>query len=174
LAGVGIGWYHGNMSKPTQPPATVPERRRRTTAVGGLLREVLAPATAKQGMLLAQLLPYWPSICPLLAAHAVPESLRAGTLTLAATTSSVQRELQFLAPSIVEGANTIFGYAVVTQVRAVVRGEQAMPLRRPRLTEPLPVNQAAADKARASCQHVGDEALRTALAKLGAQALKGS
>lgn len=163
------------MTEPTQPPAKPePARRRRATAVGGLLREVLAPATAKQGILLAQLLPYWPSICPLLAAHAVPESLRGGTLTVATRTSSAQRELQFLAPSIVEGANTIFGYAVVTQIRAVVRGEQPTTLRRPQLTEPLPLNAAAADKAHATCQHIGDEALRTALAKLGAQALKGS
>ena len=158
-----------------QPPAHLPTRRRRATAVGGLLREVLAPAAAKQGVLLAQLLPYWPSICPLLAAHAVPESLRAGTLTLAATTSSVQRELQFLAPSIAEGANLIFGYTVVTQVRAVVRGgAAAAPGRQPRLTPPLPFNTAAADSALQVCQHITDEPLRTALAKLGAQALKGS
>jgi hypothetical protein len=153
-------------------PAKIPERRRRTTAVGGLLREALAPATAKQGVILAQLLPYWPSICPLLAAHAVPESVRAGTLTVATTTSSVQRELQFLAPSILEGANTILGYIAITGVKAVVRGEVGSGQKPAKLTKPLPPSLAATDKAAAVCQSVGDEALRMALAKLGAQVLK--
>lgn len=152
-------------------PAKVPERRRRTTAVGGLLREALAPATAKQGVLLAQLLPYWPSICPLLAAHAVPESVRAGTLTVATTTSSVQRELQFLAPSILEGANTILGYTAIHSLKAVVRGEGGMGKKAPKLTKPLPPSLQATDKAAAACQNVGDDDLRKALASLGAQVL---
>jgi hypothetical protein len=160
------------MSENAQP-AKISERRRRTTAVGGLLREALAPATAKQGVLLAQLLPYWPSICPLLAAHAVPESVRAGTLTVATTTSSVQRELQFLAPSILEGANTILGYTAMHSLKAVVRGEAGSGPKPVKLTKPLPPSKAATDKAAAACQSVGDEALRMVLAKLGAQVLKG-
>jgi hypothetical protein len=158
------------MSENAQP-AKVFERRRRTTAVGGLLREALAPATAKQGVLLAQLLPYWPSICPLLAAHAVPESVRAGTLTVATTTSSVQRELQFLTPSILEGANTILGYTAIHNLKAVVRGEGGMRKKPPKLTKPLPPSQQATDKAAAACQSVGDDDLRKALASLGAQVL---
>ncbi len=163
------------MQHSTQPEIS---RRRRTTAVGGLLREVLAPAAAKQGILLAQLLPYWPSICPLLAAHAVPESVRAGTLTLATTTSSVQRELHFLAPSIIEGVNAILGYAAITSVKAMVRGETrgmaGAPGKAPKLTAPLPPSRALTDKAAKACQTINDDDLRTALAKLGAVALKGS
>ncbi len=158
------------MEDKLQPSAPLP-RRRKAVAMGGLLRDVLAPAAAKQGVLLAQIMPFWPSICPLLANYAVPESLRAGTLTLAAHTSSAQRELQFITPSIIEGANIVLGYTVVQQVKVVVRGEaaKANPLK---LTKPLPPLPQVADKAAKVCQTVADDALRAALTALGAQVLK--
>jgi hypothetical protein len=159
------------MKPAAQSPLPVAPRRKRSLAIGACLGEVLAPHMRKQGVILAQLLPYWPSICPLLAEHAVPESIRAGTLTLAAQTSSVQRELHFLAPSILEGANRVLGYEALQQVRAVVRGASAKQTNTPKLASPLRPTAIATDKATAICQNVNEPTLKDALQRLGALAL---
>lgn len=153
------------------PQASEAHRRKRSIAIGACLGGILAPHMRKQGVMLAQLLPYWPSICPLLAEHAVPESIRSGTLTLAAQTSSVQRELHFLAPSILEGANRVLGYEALQQVRAVVRGASAKPAAIPKLASPLRASPLAADKATRICESISEPSLKDALQRLGALAL---
>ncbi|MFO0500174.1 MAG: DciA family protein [Pseudomonadota bacterium] len=154
-----------------KPEAGPPARHKRVQAVGGLLRGALGPLTAKQGAQLAQILPFWPSICPMLHAYGVPESLRAGELTIAAQTSSAQREFTFLAPSITEGANRVLGYEGVHKIRSVVRAQGSAVKLRP-LAVPLPTGAAAIEKAVKVCQNVGDDELREALVRLGTRALK--
>lgn len=146
-------------------------RRLRPQAVGGLLRHALGPLTTKQGVQLAHILPFWPSICPLLHEHGVPESLRGGELTIAAATSSAQREFQFLAPCIIEGANRVLGYAGVSKIRSVVRSGALQPKTTAALSAPLPASPEAVEKAIKSCQSVKDEGLREALVRLGTRAL---
>lgn len=149
-----------------QPPA----RHKRVQAVGGLLRTALGPLSSKQGAQLAQILPFWPSICPMLHAYGVPESLRGGELTIAAQTSSAQREFTFLAPSIIEGANRVLGYEGVKKIRSVVRA-QGLALKPMQLAQPLPTSAQAVEKAINVCQNVGDDELREALVRLGTRAL---
>ena len=154
-----------NPVKPESPP----ERRQRSVAVGACLAGVVAPHVRKQGLMLAQLLPFWPQICPLLAEHAVPEAVQGSTLVLAATTSSAQRELQFLAPSILESANRVLGYEALKQVKAVVRsGHLAKPAK---LAQPLPKNTKLTDKAAQICKSLPNDELREALQSFGAVAL---
>jgi hypothetical protein len=136
-----------------------------------LLRATLAPLSQKQGVQLAHILPFWPSICPLLHAHGTPESLRGGTLTICTPTSSAQREFMFLAPSIIEGANRVLGYEAVSQIRCMVRG-QAPHTQAAKLAAPLPPSSAATDKATHICQTVPQDDLRAALVKLGSWVLK--
>ena len=107
----------------------------------------------------------------MLYAYGVPESLRGGELTIAAQTSSAQREFTFLAPSIIEGANRVLGYAGVSKIRSVVRA-QGPALKKPELATPLPTTAAAIEKAVKVCQNVSDDELREALVRLGTRALK--
>ena len=150
-------------------PSAPSVRRQRSVAVGACLTEVVAPHVRKQGLMLAQLLPFWPQICPLLAAYAVPEAVQGNTLVLAAATSSAQRELQFLAPSILEGANRVLGYEALKQVKAVVRSTPQA--KATKLAQPLQGNSKTADKAAQICKSVPHDELREALQSFGTVAL---
>jgi hypothetical protein len=152
---------------PVAPPEA---RRKRALAFGALLAGVVGPAMSKKGAILVQILPHWPAICPLYAAHAVPEKVTGTTLHLAATTASVQAELAYISPSIIEGVNTVLGYAAITQVRSRVQGATRAAVAKP--TQNLPPSSTTLHRAQKVCQNVGDTELREALTRLAAQTLK--
>jgi hypothetical protein len=148
-------------------------RKKRTVAVGAVLAPLMAPTLAKQGVALAQIVPHWGAICPLLAAHSCPESLRGDTLTVAVASDGVKQELHYIAPQVMEGVNTLLGYTAVTKVRAMTRHDVGQKARTQAAGKPTPTRAAAAvaaagDKARALCESVQDEGLKAALARLGA------
>lgn len=161
-----------------QPVAPPEARRKRAQAFGALLAGVAGPALARQGATLAHILPHWGAICPLYAAHAVPEKVSGSTLYLAASTASVQAEVAYITPSIIEGVNSLLGYAAITQVRSRVRGERAVARGagrgggRGQPTQGLPCAAETLHRAQKVCQNVPDAELREALTRLASRALK--
>lgn len=150
-------------------------RKKRAQAVGAVLAPLVAPALARQGAALAQVVPHWGAICPLLARFSVPESLRGDVLTVAVASDGVKQELHYVAPQIIEGVNLLLGYSAVAKVRAVTRHDiaSAAKARGEGGPQALPKPGAAErDRAEALCKSIRDEGLRAALAKLGAHVLK--
>lgn len=150
-------------------------RKKRAQAVGAILAPLVAPALARQGAVLAQIVPHWAAICPLLARFSVPESVRGDVLTVAVASDGVKQEMHYVAPQIVEGVNLLLGYSAIAKVRAMTRHDvaQAVEARMEGLPKAMPKPSAAErDRAEVLCKSVRDDDLRAALAKLGAQVLK--
>lgn len=144
------------------------ERRKRSVAVGAVLGPLVAPALARQGAALAQIVPHWGAICPLLAAYSAPESLRGDVLSVAVASDGVKQELHYITPQIIESVNALLGYAAVAKVRAVTRHEVALQAAPRVVPRKAAAPGKAHDKAEAVCQSVRDEGLREALVRLGA------
>ncbi len=153
-------------------------RTKRQVALGHVLAPLVQPALARQGVLLAQIVPHWRALCPLLADHSCPESVKGDVLTVAVASDGVKQELHYVTPQIVEGLGRLLGYEAITRVRAVTRHDlksrEAPP---PRLAVPAATaatSHALGDKAASLCKSVGDDDLRAALAGLGVQVLKNN
>lgn len=150
------------------------ERMKRGVALGNVLAPLVQPALAKQGVLLAQIVPHWRAICPLLAEYSCPESVKGDVLTVAVVSDGVKQELHYVTPQIVESIAKLLGYAAISKVRGITRHDlkrsqgQGMGMR----TVPVaPPNAAVGDKAASLCKSVRDDDLRAALAGLGSQIL---
>ncbi len=150
------------------------ERMKRGVALGNVLAPLVQPALAKQGVLLAQIVPHWRAICPLLAEHSCPESVKGDVLTVAVVSDGVKQELHYVTPQIVESIGKLLGYTAITKVRGITRhdlkrsqgqggGLRAAPV--------VPPTSAMGDKAASLCKSVRDDDLRAALAGLGSQIL---
>ncbi|PZP39783.1 MAG: hypothetical protein DI585_03040 [Pseudomonas fluorescens] len=152
-------------------------RTKRQQAVGAILAPLMQPALAKQGVVLAQIAPHWRAICPLLADHSFPESVKQDILTVAVASDGVKQELHYVTPQIIEGISRLLGYSAITKVRAITRHDVMKRAgARPAAafgTPPMaPVAAAVRDKADTLCKSVRDDELREALSGLGAQILK--
>lgn len=149
------------------------ERMKRGVALGRVLAPLVQPALAKQGVLLAQIVPHWRAICPLLAEHSIPESVKGDVLTVAVVSDGVKQELHYITPQIVESIGTLLGYAAITKVRGVTRHDLKRSLGQGTMRGTVAAKPPAAvsDKAASLCKTVRDEDLRAALAGLGAQIL---
>jgi hypothetical protein len=161
--------------KPAGGLAATDVRKKRQVALGAVLAPLMAPALARQGVLLAQIAPHWRAICPLLANHSCPESVKGDVLTVAVASDGVKQELHYITPQVIEGINRLMGYEAIGKVRAVTRHDLLKTLmgrvvERPKASKPD--NGAGRDKADAMCKSVRDDDLRAALGRLGAEILK--
>ena len=152
-------------------------RTKRQQAVGAILAPLMQPALAKQGVVLAQIAPHWRAICPLLADHSFPESVKQDILTVAVASDGVKQELHYVTPQIIEGISRLLGYSAITKVRAITRHDVmkragARPAAAFGAPPVAPVAAAVRDKADTLCKSVRDDELREALSGLGAQILK--
>lgn len=152
-----------------QDPKKDDLRRKYSVAVGRLLAPVMDPLLARQGAMLAQIVPHWPALCPMFAAYSVPEKVRGRTLTVAVASDSVKQEMHYISPQIVEGINTLLGYSALEKVQCITlqTGMWAKPLapvKALRKEQPMVPD----DKLKGLCESVGDEGIRHALLKLGA------
>lgn len=163
--------------KPTGGLATSDVRKKRNMALGAVLAPIMEPTLARQGVLLAQIVPHWRAICPLLAAHSCPENVRGDILTVAVASDGVKQELHYVTPQIIEGINRLLGYAAIGKVRAVTRHDvgrkDGVIAKRVGMNtvQNLPASGAARDKAETMCKSVRDDDLRAALGRLGAEIL---
>ena len=148
-------------------------RVKRQVALGSVLAPLVQPALARQGVLLAQIVPHWRAICPLLAEHSCPESVRGDVLSVAVVSDGVKQELHYVTPQIIENITRLLGYAAVSKVRAVTRHDLKRSQGRGAVRQPpaAPPATAVGDKAASLCKSVRDEDLRAALAGLGQQIL---
>lgn len=160
--------------------ATTDVRKKRQVALGAVLAPLMEPTLARQGVLLAQIAPHWRAICPLLAAHSCPESVRGDTLTVAVASDGVKQELHYITPQIIEGINRLLGYAAIAKVRSMTRHDVGQSRTADALgaqigakpAASLQVSGADRDKAESMCKSVRDDDLRAALSRLGAEILK--
>lgn len=178
-----MAWYSAAMAGKLQDKnaavkaAVSDVRKKRTLAVGAVLAPLMAPTLAKQGVALAQVIPHWRAICPLLAAHSCPESLRGDTLTVAVASDGVKQEMHYISPQIIESVNALLGYAAIAKVRTITRHDVGQKAKLQAGRKPAPAKAAAAaaasgDKAKALCEGVSDDGLKVALARLGSVLLK--
>lgn len=166
--------------KPAGGMVTSDIRKKRQVALGAVLAPLMEPALAKQGVLLAQILPHWRAICPLLAAHSCPENVRGDTLTVAVASDGVKQELHYITPQIIEGISRLLGYAAIAKVRAITRHDVGQMLANRsgakalgnHASSSLQVSGADRDKAATMCKSIKDDDLRAALGRLGAEILK--
>jgi hypothetical protein len=146
------------------------ERRGRTQTVGAILPRIAGRALGRNGLGEAQLVQHWPAIVgDRLAGGSSPERLsfrrgarRDGTLRLKVA-PALALEIQHDEPAILERINGFFGYRAVARLAL----EQTWIPRRdpPPAERPLSLEERAElDRAVAA---VGDDALRTALRRLG-------
>lgn len=157
---------------PTGGIHVVDVRKKRQVALGAVLAPIMEPALAKQGVLLAQIVPHWRAICPLLANHSSPESVRGDTLTVAVASDGVKQELFYITPQIIEGIARLLGYAAIAKVRAITRhdvGKGIKVIAQPMIQATSSVDR---DKAAGLCKSVRDDELRAALGRLGAEILR--
>ncbi|RZK98734.1 MAG: DUF721 domain-containing protein [Rubrivivax sp.] len=150
-------------------------RRKRQVALGAVLAPLMEPALARQGVLLAQIAPHWRALCPLLADHSCPESVKGDTLTVAVASDGVKQELHYVTPQVIEGINRLLGYSAIAKVRGITRhdvrlrtGSAAV---RHMAKPAAPITGPGRDKAEGMCKSVRDDDLRAALAALGAEIL---
>jgi hypothetical protein len=156
--------------KPTkqQPEKNLAPRRKTALALGRVLPAVVPTATGEASTL-AQIASNWGVLCPGLAAWSYPSKLFKGTLTVVVASSSVKQEIMYLAGQIMQGSALLLGYAAVEKVIATPVGWQRT---HPQLTRPQALRQEEVAKMLAKCNHVTDEELRSALARLGAWAAR--
>ena len=151
-------------------------RKKRQVALGAVLAPLVAPTLARQGVLLAQIVPHWRAICPLLAAHSCPETVKGDTLTVAVASDGVKQELHYITPQIIEGINRLLGYGAIAKVRSVTRhdvGKMGMRDLGLGSRNNMPATSSVdRDKAESMCKSVRDDDLRMALSRLGAEILK--
>jgi hypothetical protein len=153
-----------------------PKRRGRFRAIGAELPKLARPVLGKRGLGEAQLLMHWEAIVgPELAEEARPERLsfhkgeRAhGTLRLHVAPGAAL-ELQHQAPVIVERINVFLGYPAVARL-AFVQGQPISV--RPRRPPPRPLRPDEQEALAKRVEAVDDEALRTALERLGAAVIR--
>lgn len=134
--------------------------------VGKLVRKLVETEAQKKGVVVAQVLGMWSSICPMLAKWSYPDEVRGKTLRVVVASDAVKQELTYLAPQIVHGVNMLLGYNGVDKVTATTR-HFVLPEPPAKPTLPPPTAAALA-KAKEQCKSVADEGLRDALERLGA------
>lgn len=158
---------------------TEERRGRGTRALAALLPKIAAPAVRRRGFSAAEIVTRWDAIVgPALAVDCVPERISFahgarmdGTLHILAF-GPLALELQHMEPVLVERINTFCGY------RAIARIAIKQTARRPRRTRAVRQPPSAPDLARIAdiesrTGTIGDEALRTALNRLGAAVSAG-
>ena len=145
-------------------------------AIARSLAKVTRPALEKRGRAFAALVAAWPELAgPRLAGDtaldrlAQPRGGGPGTLHLRVT-PVLAHEVQHLAPQLIERINAFLGHAAIERIALAQR-----PI--PRLAgqsrrSPAPPGPARRQAAAAATQAVADEALRDALARLGAHLLE--
>ena len=159
------------MSAPKQDPKArkdPPPRKKYTVAVGAVLGNVLEPALARQGAMVAQVAPHWHAICPLLAPFSCVETIRGGTVTVAVASDSVKNELHYMVPQVIEGINTLLGYNAVSRVRAITRSDLRGRVAAVSATQKTTRGAGRGDKHGGLCESDGNDPLKAALARLGA------
>lgn len=140
-------------------------RKKRALAMGALVGPLVEPALARAGVSLAQILPHWGAICPLLARHSVPESLKMDVLTVAVASDAVKQEMHYMAPQLVESVNMLLGYEAVRKLRMVTRHGLAQGLQK--VEKPKAKGTARpGDREERLCKNVRDDGLRAALERL--------
>lgn len=149
------------------------ERKKRGVALGSVLAPLMEPTLARQGVILAQIAPHWRAICPMLADHSCPESVRADVLTVAVASDGVKQELQYMVPQVVESVNRLLGYEAVAKVRMVTRHDvgQGQRIKGSKDQRKTVVDAGARDKAEGLCKSVRDDELRAVLGRFGATIL---
>jgi hypothetical protein len=136
-----------------------------------LLGKVLDPASRRRGLAEVGVLTDWPSIVgPVLAARCQPVKLtgsgeRGGTLHVHVA-GAAALELQHGEPQLLERINSYFGYRAVARLR-LVQAPLARPRRAVAASVP-PLDAGGRAEIEAAVRPVTDEALRAALAGLGA------
>jgi len=137
-----------------------------------LLGRVLDPASRRRGLAEARVLTDWPSIVgEALAARCQPVKLTGGDrghggILHIHVAGSAALELQHSEPQLLERINSYFGYPAVARLR-LIRAPLALPRRAPAAALP-PLDATARAEIEAVVQPVADDALRAALAGLGA------
>jgi hypothetical protein len=137
-----------------------------------LLGKVLDPASRRRGLAQARVLTDWPSIVgEVLAARCQPVKLTGdsqghGGILHVHVAGSAALELQHSEPQLLERINSYFGYPAVARLR-LIRAPLALPRHPPATTAP-PLDAAERAAIEAVVQPVADDALRAALAGLGA------
>ena len=152
----------GKTAKPTEPV-----RRQRDVAVGSVVRGLIENEAQRKGVLTAQVIGFWPRICPLLAAWSYPNEIRNGVMSVVVASDAVKQELLYLSPQIIDSVNTLLGFAGVKKVTAVTR--HFAPAAAKAKAKAHAPDAAAVAKAEAKCKDVADPELRQALERLGAQ-----
>jgi hypothetical protein len=148
---------------------------KRVRPLADVLRKTLNEAFAQQGFASTELITRWPEIVGAeIAAHSEPEKIRwprhsgneapePATLVLRVE-GPTAIEIQHLSGVIIERVNRFFGWQAVAQLAL-----RQAPLTRPAKAKPPPApDPAAAASVAATLRDVTDEALRDALARLGA------
>jgi hypothetical protein len=152
------------------------ERRGRTRAIGAMLPLIAGRALGRSGLGEAQLVQHWAAIVGTrLAEGSTPQRLsfrrgdrRDGTLRLSVA-PALALEFQHDEPVILERINGFFGYRAVARLAL----EQTWMPRRPPPAARRPLAAPERQALEQSVAAVGDEALRAALARLGA-AIRGA
>lgn len=160
-------WYHARMVDETQAGLKQPVRRRkRDVAVGVVVRGLMENEARKKGVAVAQVLAMWPKICPLLAAHSYPDSLKGGVLRVVVASDAVKQELLYMAPQLVASVNMLLGYKGAQKIIAATQ-PFSLPAK-PAKVAPKVASAAGVAKAKARCKDVRDDGIRMALERLGA------
>lgn len=144
-------------------------RRKYAMAVGALMAPLMERGVGKSGSMLAQIVPHWGAICPLLAKHSFPESLKGDVLTVAVASDAVKQELHYVAPQVIEGVNLLLGYAAVSKVRAMTRHGIGVNAGKTAQKAKEAPSVAVDDRLKELCKSIRDDELRAAMVKLGAQ-----
>jgi hypothetical protein len=136
-----------------------------------LLGTVLDPASRRRGLAEVRVLTDWPNIVgEILAARCQPVKLTGGGgdggILHIHVAGSAALELQHSEPQLLERINSYFGYQAIARLR-LIRAPLALPRRSPAAATP-PLDAATRAEIEAVVQPVADDALRAALAGLGA------
>lgn len=153
--------------------------------LGDLVSAAIHPALAKQGFGESGLILHWEEIVgariaaasepiklqwPPRPPKAAPDRAPQPATLILRVDSGFALDLQHLAPLVIERVNAHFGWACVARLSFRQGPSQRAPKRPP----PKPASPQALERARALAAPVVDEALREALARLGARALDTS
>jgi hypothetical protein len=152
---------------------------RRPRSLADIMRKPLNDAFAKQGFASTELITRWPEIVGAeIAAHSEPEKIRwprqvandpsePATLVLRVE-GPTAIEIQHLSRVILERVNRFFGWQAVAQLAL-----RQAPLTRRMVVAPTTLDPEATARIKATLGDIVDDALRDALARLGAAVKQG-
>lgn len=165
-----------------------PKTRRETTTRGFLAasrcaREPLASAAAKRGIAEARLISQWEEIVgPRIAAVSRPvrvkhrRGMALGAVLVLAVHGPSATELEFLAPQIIERVNAGYGYGAIAEIAFTQAHGPLPPLKSAEKdtgVRPEDLSSEKRERLEAMTRPVEDDALRDALARLGANVMGG-